>query len=51
MKTEKKKQEKCEVELGIELDANEAKDVVKRVERAFVQQVSIPGFQIGRAHV
>lgn len=51
MKTEKKKQEKCEVELGIELDANEAKDVVKRVERAFVQQVSIPGFRKGKVPI
>ena len=51
MKTEKKKQEKCEVELDITLEASETQDIVARVERSFAQQVVLPGFRKGKVPI
>ena len=53
MKTSTKNEYKCQVELKVELNADEMKEIVKDVERAFVREARLPGFrpEIGRAHV
>jgi trigger factor len=51
MKTELKKQEKCQVKLTVTLDADEAKVCVKEVEKAFVREVRLPGFRPGKAPI
>ncbi len=51
MKTSSKRQEKCQVELNITLDAEEAKAVVKEVERTFVREARLPGFRPGKAPI
>lgn len=48
MKTESKKLDKCQVELIVTLDAEEAKAIVKEVERAFVREAKLPGFRAGK---
>ena len=51
MKTSTKNEYKCQVELKVELDAEEIKSVVKDVERAFVREVRLPGFRPGKVPV
>lgn len=51
MKTESKKQEKCQVKLTVTLDAEEAKVCVKEVEKAFVREARLPGFRPGKAPI
>lgn len=48
MKTESKALGKCSVELKVNLDADELKKVVKKVENAFVREVRLPGFRPGK---
>ncbi len=48
MKTETKNAGECRVELGVALDADEMKALVKDVERAFVREVRLPGFRPGK---
>ena len=51
MKTETKKLDKCQVELTVTLDADEAKACVKEVEKAFVRDARLPGFRPGKAPI
>ena len=51
MKTESKKQDKCQVKLTVTLDAEEVKACVKEVEKAFVREVRLPGFRPGKAPI
>ena len=51
MKTSSKRQEKCQVELNITLDAEESKAVVKEVEKTFVREARLPGFRPGKAPI
>ena len=48
MKTNTKKINGCKVELGVEIDAEGIKSIVKDVERAFVREVRLPGFRPGK---
>lgn len=48
MKTEAKKLKNCQVQIDVELDAAEAKKVVREVENAFVREVRLPGFRPGK---
>lgn len=48
MKTEQKKQEKCQVELTVSLEASEMKTIYTSVERSFMRQASLPGFRPGK---
>ena len=45
MKTSSKKLGKCQVELTVTLDADETKAIVKDVEKAFMREAKLPGFQ------
>lgn len=49
MKTETKNLDKCQVQLTVALDANEANAIVKDVEKRFVQEAVVPGFRPGKA--
>ncbi len=49
MKTETKNLDKCQVQLTVTLDANEANAVVKDVEKRFVREAAVPGFRPGKA--
>ena len=51
MKTSTKNEYKCQVELKVELNADEMKEVVKNVEKAFVREARIPGFRPGKVPV
>jgi len=51
MKTETKKSDKCQVNLTVTLDAEEAKACVKEVEKAFMREVRLPGFRPGKVPV
>ena len=51
MKTSSKRQDKCQVELTITLEAEEAKGVIKEVERTFVKEARLPGFRPGKAPI
>ena len=51
MKTECKGMEKCQVELTVTLDADEAKKIIADVEKAFVREAQIPGFRRGKAPI
>ena len=51
MKTSKKKQGKCRIELKVELDAAEKGEVVKSVEREFVREAQVPGFRKGKVPI
>ena len=51
MKTETKKLDKCQVQLTVTLDADEAKACVKEVEKAFVRDARLPGFRPGKAPI
>lgn len=48
MKTESKVLGKCSVELKVNLDAEELKAIVKKVEKAFMREVRLPGFRPGK---
>ena len=51
MKTSTKNEYKCQVELKVELDAGEMKEIVKDVEKAFVREARLPGFRPGKIPV
>lgn len=51
MKTDTKKLDKCQVQLAVTLDAEEAKKVVKDVEKAFVREAKVPGFRPGKVPI
>lgn len=51
MKTESQALGNCSVELKVDLDAEELKAVVKKVEKAFVRDVRLPGFRPGKVPV
>ena len=51
MKTESKSLEKCQVELKVALDADEAKAIVKDVEKVFMREAQLPGFRRGKAPI
>ncbi len=51
MKTESKTLDKCQVELSVTLDADEAKAIVKEVEKAFVREARLPGFRPGKVPI
>ncbi len=48
MKTSIKKQDKCQVRLSVDLDAEEVASVVKDVEKSFMREAQIPGFRKGK---
>ena len=48
MKTSINKQDKCQVKLTVELDAEEVKVAVREVEKAFMREAQIPGFRKGK---
>jgi len=51
MKTDTKKLDKCQVQLAVTLDAEEAKKVVKDVEKAFMREAKVPGFRPGKVPI
>ncbi len=51
MKTSSKKLDKCQVELTVTLDADEAKAIVKEVEKTFVREAKLPGFRPGKVPI
>ena len=51
MKTNTKKLDNCQVELKVELDADEMKSVVKEVEKAFMREARLPGFRPGKVPI
>ena len=51
MKTSKKKQGKCRIELKVTLDAAEKAEVVKSVEREFLREAQLPGFRKGKVPI
>ena len=51
MKTSKKKQGKCRIELKVVLDAAEKAEVVKSVEREFLREAQLPGFRKGKVPI
>ena len=51
MNTETKKISGCRVQLNVTLDAAEAGEVVKSVEKAFLRNARIPGFRPGKAPI
>ncbi len=51
MKTASKKLDKCQVELAVTLDADEAKAIVKEVEKTFVREAKLPGFRPGKVPI
>ena len=51
MKTSCKDLGKCQVQLTVELDAEEAKAAVKAVEKVFVREAQIPGFRKGKVPI
>ena len=51
MKTSTKNDYKCQVELKVELNAEEMKGIVKDVEKAFVREARLPGFRPGKVPI
>lgn len=51
MKSSSKRQEKCQVELTVTLEAEETKAIIKDVEKTFVREARIPGFRQGKAPI
>ena len=51
MKTEVKKLEKCQVQLTVSIEAEEASAIIKDVEKTFVREVKVPGFRPGKVPV
>jgi trigger factor len=51
MKTKLKDLGKCKVELKVEIDADEAKSIVKDVEKVFLREAKLPGFRPGKAPI
>ena len=48
MKTSIKKEDKCQVKLTVEIDADAIKAIVKDVEKAYMREAQIPGFRKGK---
>ena len=48
MKTSTKNLDKCQVELKVTLDADEAKTIIKDVEKVFLREAQLPGFRKGK---
>ena len=48
MKTSTKNLDKCQVELKVTLDADEAKAIIKDVEKVFLREAQLPGFRKGK---
>ena len=48
MKTTQKKLDKCQVNVSVELDADEAAAIIAKVEKRFVREAEIPGFRKGK---
>ena len=51
MKTSSKRQDKCKVEISVELSAEETLPVIKEVEKAFMRDARLPGFRPGKAPI
>ena len=51
MKTSTKNEYKCQVELKVELNAEEMKGIVKDVEKTFVREARLPGFRPGKVPI
>lgn len=51
MKTKLKDLGKCKVELTVEVDADEAKALVKDVEKVFLREAKLPGFRPGKVPI
>lgn len=51
MKTNTKNLDKCQLELTVNLDADEIKAIVKDVERVFLREAKLPGFRPGKAPI
>ena len=51
MKTETKKISGCRVQLNVSLDAGEAGEIVKGVEKVYLRNARIPGFRQGKAPI
>ena len=51
MKTSCKDLGKCQVQLTVELDAEEAKTATKSVERVFMREAQLPGFRKGKVPI
>ena len=51
MKVQKKKLDKCQVQLDVTLDAAETAAIVKKVERTFVRDTRLPGFRPGKCPI
>lgn len=51
MKTKLKDLGKCKVELTVEIDADEAKALVKDVEKVFLREAKLPGFRPGKVPI
>ena len=51
MKTETKKISGCRVQLNVALDAGEAGEIVKGVEKVYLRNARIPGFRPGKAPI
>ena len=48
MKTEVKKLEKCQVQLTVSIEPEEAATIIMNVEKTFVREVKVPGFRPGK---
>jgi len=51
MKTDTKKLDKCQVQLAVTLDAEEAQKIIKDVEKAFMREAKVPGFRPGKVPI
>jgi trigger factor len=51
MKTNTKNLDKCQVELTVEIAADEIKAIVKEVEKSFMREAALPGFRKGKVPV
>ena len=51
MKTNTKNLDKCQLELTVNLDADEIKAIVKDVARVFLREAKLPGFRPGKAPI
>ena len=51
MKTSSKSQDKCQVKLSVELDAEEMKAIVGDVEKVFLREAQLPGFRKGKVPI
>ena len=51
MKTSSKNLDNCQVKLGVTLDAEEMKGIVKDVEGVFLREAQLPGFRKGKVPI